>query len=152
MSKEQKFIATISKEFTFDAAHHIPSMPDGHKCRSLHGHTYRVEILLRDYVGESGFFIDYGDIAALWNAYVNIHLDHKLLNDLIPIPTTENLASWIVRELVDHLPSLDRVRVHESSSTYCEVSVMELRAAGVLPIPLAPRTLTPRGVVIPEKK
>ena len=28
----------IWKEFTFEAAHLLPNVPEGHKCRRLHGH------------------------------------------------------------------------------------------------------------------
>lgn len=33
----------IAKTFDFDAAHWLPFVPDGHKCRRMHGHTYRVD-------------------------------------------------------------------------------------------------------------
>ncbi|MEM1009583.1 MAG: 6-carboxytetrahydropterin synthase, partial [Myxococcota bacterium] len=32
-------IMEIYKEFTFEAAHHLPFVPEGHKCRRLHGHS-----------------------------------------------------------------------------------------------------------------
>ncbi len=32
----------ITKAFTFDAAHHLPHVPAGHKCGRPHGHSYRV--------------------------------------------------------------------------------------------------------------
>jgi len=28
----------------FEAAHHLPRTPEGHKCRRLHGHSYRLEV------------------------------------------------------------------------------------------------------------
>ena len=34
----------IFREFTFEAAHRLTHVPDGHKCARLHGHSYRVEI------------------------------------------------------------------------------------------------------------
>ncbi|MBL7710671.1 MAG: 6-carboxytetrahydropterin synthase, partial [Chitinophagaceae bacterium] len=30
----------IYKEFAFDAAHFLPNVPEGHKCKQMHGHTY----------------------------------------------------------------------------------------------------------------
>jgi len=62
-------------------------------------------------------------------------VDHRVLNDVaaIGVPTTENLAAWVMREL--HRPITDlgckaactpavlvRVRVCESSSTWCEIA------------------------------
>ena len=34
----------ITQAFTFEAAHHLPNVPEGHKCGRLHGHSYRVEV------------------------------------------------------------------------------------------------------------
>ena len=34
------------KEFTFEAAHLLPRFPEGHKCRRLHGHSFRVEVVV----------------------------------------------------------------------------------------------------------
>ena len=34
----------IYKEFTFDSAHKLPNVPDGHKCKNLHGHTYKLTV------------------------------------------------------------------------------------------------------------
>ncbi|MCB0565184.1 MAG: 6-carboxytetrahydropterin synthase, partial [Phaeodactylibacter sp.] len=38
---------TIFKEFTFDAAHYLPNVPEDHKCRRMHGHTYRVRLYIK---------------------------------------------------------------------------------------------------------
>jgi 6-pyruvoyltetrahydropterin/6-carboxytetrahydropterin synthase len=32
----------IFKEFTFESAHRLPHVPDGHKCGRLHGHSFKV--------------------------------------------------------------------------------------------------------------
>src|SRR5690606_26317636 len=34
----------IYKEFTFEAAHRLPFVPEGHKCARLHGHSFMVRI------------------------------------------------------------------------------------------------------------
>jgi 6-pyruvoyl-tetrahydropterin synthase len=34
----------IFREFRFEAAHRLPNAPAGHKCRRLHGHSFRVVI------------------------------------------------------------------------------------------------------------
>lgn len=50
-------------------------------------------------------------------------LDHRYLNDIegLENPSTEVLAPFILNLLVDSLPLLERVKVYESSTTWCEV-------------------------------
>ena len=49
----------ITKTFTFDAAHWLPRVPEGHKCGRLHGHTYSVTIAVEG-DGRSGYGLDRG--------------------------------------------------------------------------------------------
>ena len=35
---------SLQKSFRFDAAHWLPSMPEGHKCRRLHGHSFVIDV------------------------------------------------------------------------------------------------------------
>lgn len=34
----------IFKEFTIEAAHRLPHVPEGHKCARLHGHSFRIRV------------------------------------------------------------------------------------------------------------
>ena len=36
----------IFKKFSFDSAHFLPNVPDGHKCKEMHGHTYHLTIFI----------------------------------------------------------------------------------------------------------
>jgi len=114
---------TISKMFDFDAAHHLTNVAAGHKCARPHGHTYRVEILVRGELDERGMVVDYADIARAW-APIHEMLDHRDLNTIegLENPTTEILVPFIFGALLDALPDLHAVRVYESSTTWCEVS------------------------------
>jgi 6-pyruvoyltetrahydropterin/6-carboxytetrahydropterin synthase len=115
---------TIAKQFTFDAAHHLPTMPEGHKCRRLHGHTYGVELQLRGMPGANGLFVDYEDIAKAW-APIHEQIDHRLLNEIpgLAVPTTEVLCLWLFGKLELHLGEwLTRIRVSESSTTWAELT------------------------------
>jgi 6-pyruvoyltetrahydropterin/6-carboxytetrahydropterin synthase len=113
---------TISKTFDFDAAHWLTGVPRGHKCRRLHGHTYRVEVVLSGFTDKRGMVADYAEIAEAWKP-VHELLDHRCLNHVegLENPTTEVLAPLILDMLVDALPLLERVRVYESATTWCEV-------------------------------
>lgn len=112
---------TISKKFDFDAAHFLPKVPEGHKCRRLHGHTYVVEIICAGEVDEHGMVLDYAEIATAWQPLHDL-LDHRCLNDIVDLenPTTEILAPYILNRLEPVLDSLVAVKVYESSTTWCE--------------------------------
>ena len=34
----------ITRTNTFEAAHHLPLTPAGHKCKNVHGHSYSVTV------------------------------------------------------------------------------------------------------------
>lgn len=87
----------ITKHFTFEAAHYLPNVPEGHKCRRMHGHSYQVWVHVRGDVDQHhGWIVDFGDIKAEWKR-LERELDHHLLNELpgLENPTAENLAAWI---------------------------------------------------------
>ena len=73
---------TISKTFDFDAAHFLPMVADEHKCKRMHGHTYRVVLEFSGDVDPvSGMLMDYADIAKAWEHFNGI-LDHRVLNEI----------------------------------------------------------------------
>ena len=112
----------IFKEFTFEAAHFLPNVPEGHKCGRLHGHSFKVAIYLEGPVDpHTGWLRDFADIKAIFKPIYE-RLDHYYLNDIqgLENPTSENLAIWIWRELKPQLPELSRGRVHETCTSGCE--------------------------------
>ena len=115
-------MVSIAKRFDFDAAHFLPNVPDGHKCKRMHGHTYWVELVFHGEPDARGMVLDYAEIAAAW-APLNDLLDHRVLNEIpgLENPTTELLAPWICERLVEKLQTLSSVKVFESSTTWCEV-------------------------------
>lgn len=110
----------IFREFTFEAAHRLPQVPDSHKCARLHGHSYRVEVHVRGEVGaETGWVMDFADLKSafqpLWE-----QLDHHYLNEIpgLENPTSEILARWIWDRLAGTLP-LSAVQVRETCTSGC---------------------------------
>lgn len=112
----------LARTFTFEAAHALPTFPDGHKCRRLHGHSFRVDVIVEGDVDEArGYLIDYGEIKAACEP-LRKELDHYYLNDIAGLenPTSEILARWIWRRLKPALPLLDAIIVHETCTSRCE--------------------------------
>lgn len=116
----------------FDAAHHLPSFPESHKCFGMHGHTYRVWFYLQGGdLDDRQVLIEYAELDHLW-AKIHRKVDHKVLNEVpgLEDPTVEVLARWILME-VCALEVLQgrgfwlRVRVQEglSGSADCAASI-----------------------------
>ena len=112
----------LSKSFHFEAAHELPTFPDGHKCRRLHGHSFRFDVVVEgDVAAEKGYLIDYGQIKSVTEPVVR-ELDHYYLNDIpgLSNPTSENLAKWLWDRLKPLLPELSAIVVHETCTSSCE--------------------------------
>jgi 6-pyruvoyltetrahydropterin/6-carboxytetrahydropterin synthase len=114
-------IVTIERTFRFEAAHLLPHVPEGHKCRRLHGHSFIVDVAVRGPVREPiGWFVDYADVEAAF-APLREMLDHRYLNEVegLENPTSEHLARWIWERLSQALPGLWRIVVHETCNARC---------------------------------
>lgn len=123
----------IGKRFGFEAAHHLPGLPDGHKCARPHGHSYTVEVTvaLDGDLLPPGFVADFAELAPLGD-YLKEAFDHRDLNKVVDeAPTSEHLAralyEWCAANLV--LRSgvvVSCVRVSETASTFAEYSPVRL--------------------------
>jgi 6-pyruvoyltetrahydropterin/6-carboxytetrahydropterin synthase len=101
----------VTKEFTFDAAHHL-HLYEG-KCKSLHGHTYKLVITISGYLNDIGICIDFGEIKRLFKECIEAKLDHRYLNEVLPPMNTsaENMIYWMWQELEKALQELqDQVK------------------------------------------
>jgi len=114
--------ASLTKTFRFEAAHWLPTFPEGHKCRRMHGHSFYVDLVIEGEIPpELGYLIDFGDIKKAW-APLETQLDHYCLNDIegLENPTAELLAKWIYDRVKPALPLLSIVRVHETCTSSAE--------------------------------
>ncbi|PFE13338.1 6-carboxytetrahydropterin synthase QueD [Bacillus cereus] len=122
----------VSKEFTFDAAHHLHCYEG--KCKNLHGHTYKVVFGISGYVNDIGIAIDFGDIKEIWKNEIEIYLDHRYLNETLPVmnTTAENMVVWIYEKMAEALTKgyraeeykggrVEFVRLFETPTSYAEV-------------------------------
>ena len=93
----------IYKKFSIEAAHRLPNLPQGHKCRRLHGHSFQVTIHVSGDVDPStGWVMDFAAIGRLFQPVFE-QLDHHYLNDV------EGLE----------LPRLSAVHVQETCTAGC---------------------------------
>lgn len=105
----------VTVESSFCAAHYLP----GHsKCGKVHGHNYKVEVEIRGTDLENGMLVDFADVKAQLNKFLNL-LDHQCLNDWAPFapggafapPTAECLAECVYAMLAETFPGLSPYRV-----------------------------------------
>jgi len=111
----------IYKEFTFEAAHRLPSCPPDHKCSRLHGHSYRIAIYLEGAVDPTaGWVTDFGDISGVVRPLI-AQLDHYYLNEIdgLENPTSEVIAIWVWERLAPKLRGLSQVGVRETCTSGC---------------------------------
>lgn len=98
-------VVSISKEFRFEAAHELPNH-DG-KCRNLHGHSYVFSVQLSGPVNTTegasseGMVLDFGEVSKVWKA-LEPKLDHRYLNEVLPLEYLPSTAENIARYLVDY--------------------------------------------------
>lgn len=134
----------ITKEVQFDAGHRVPN--HNSKCRSPHGHRYRVcatiagDLRSEPGASDEGMVVDFGDLKKVMTEKIHDALDHSfiihvgdvvMLDALAPsttgelfkvvpfpyIPTAENLALWCFEQL--------REPVRNMHCILCNVTVFE---------------------------
>jgi 6-pyruvoyltetrahydropterin/6-carboxytetrahydropterin synthase len=116
-----KVVMELRKTFQFEAAHLLPKLPESHKCRRLHGHSFSVEICIEGPCDpELGWVMDYADISAAFRPLYR-ELDHRYLNEIpgLENPTSENIATFIWDRLKPVLPLLKEVVVAETCTARC---------------------------------
>jgi 6-pyruvoyltetrahydropterin/6-carboxytetrahydropterin synthase len=112
----------LCKWFDFSAAHQLQHLGPDHPCARLHGHNYRVELIIESPIlDDRGFCqVDYRELDA-FKDWVDQTIDHRNLNDVMPVRTTaENLARWLFDEAKRITPYLTTVRVYETPKTWAE--------------------------------
>ena len=111
----------LRKTFQFEAAHKLPNVPAGHKCARLHGHSFRIEIVV---LGECdprlGWLMDYADLSEAFRPLLD-RLDHYYLNEIpgLENPTIENMAAWFWEKLAPQCPGLCEIVIHETPTARC---------------------------------
>ncbi|WP_420236496.1 6-carboxytetrahydropterin synthase QueD [Telmatobacter bradus] len=111
----------IYKQFSIEAAHWLPNVPEGHKCKRLHGHSFRIAIHISGAVDEHlGWVEDFSIVKAAFKT-IEDQIDHRCLNEIpgLENPTSEHIAQWLWRRLLPLLPQLSKVVVEETCTSGC---------------------------------
>lgn len=87
----------VSKDFKFDAAHHLTKYNG--KCENPHGHTYRLRVTLEGKLNDDDMVMDFVALKKLVNDKVLSKYDHADLNDFFENPTAELIAMEIWKML-----------------------------------------------------
>ena len=98
-----------------DCAHLLPGHP---KCGQLHGHTYKVEVVVEGEMKE-GMVLDFADLKGRVRA-VLARYDHRHLNDFMNLPTVENICERIATEVAERVPIPFSLRVYEGHDKWAE--------------------------------
>jgi 6-pyruvoyltetrahydropterin/6-carboxytetrahydropterin synthase len=100
-----------------DSAHYLP----GHeKCGKVHGHTYKIEVLIEGEVQENGMVIDFYDLKKGVKEILQEY-DHTLLNEQMAIPSCEYLCLQIHTKLRKRFGFPLKVNVWEGEGKWCEI-------------------------------
>ena len=113
--------ARLVKEFRFEAAQTLPNVPGDHKCRKMHGHSFRVEIVIEGEVDpDIGWIYDHARISRAMNPLLE-ELDHAYLNEIegLENPTIELMAAWIWKKIESRCPGLCEIVIHETPTARC---------------------------------
>lgn len=113
--------ARLCKDYTFEAAQTLPNVPAGHKCSLMHGHSFKVEIIVEGEVDpRTGWVYDHAEISRAMNPLIDL-LDHKYLNEVpgLENPTIELMCGWFWQKLSPQLPGLVEIVLHETPTARC---------------------------------
>jgi 6-pyruvoyltetrahydropterin/6-carboxytetrahydropterin synthase len=116
--KKENHLMKLCREFYFDAAHYIPNYKG--KCEKLHGHTYKLEIVIEGGVKKDGMVIDFAKMKEIVDGAVIEKLDHQALNELFENPTAEHILGWISEQLKGKLP-LSSIKLWEGQGKWVEL-------------------------------
>ena len=114
-----KLLTRIGRTYRFESAHHLPLLPEGHKCKNLHGHNYRLDVVLQGEIDARGFIKDFAEIDGEIAPLIKL-IDHQLLNDVegLENPTAEVIAAWFFARI----EGCESVRVYENDNCWAEVT------------------------------
>ena len=113
----------------FAAAHQLRNYKG--KCESLHGHNWKIEVMLKgEKLNSNGLLIDFKEVKEATNRILE-ELDHSFLNELPQFkdrnPSSENIAAYLFEKLSNRLNNdqikVSKITAWESDSASASYSV-----------------------------
>lgn len=129
---------TVTREFSFDAAHQLSWHPG--KCARLHGHTYRVRLSVTGDLDANGVVVDFATLKSDFIEVVMNDYDHQFLNDFLDNPTAERIAADIFGRLTCAGYVLSEVTVYETAT--CSATVRPAPTRSTRSVPPAPPSVS----------
>jgi 6-pyruvoyltetrahydropterin/6-carboxytetrahydropterin synthase len=85
----------------------------------MHGHNYRIEVVVSGKLDDRGFVADFAEIDADVLPLIK-RVDHRVLNDVdgLENPTAEIIAAWFLHRI----NGCELVRVYENDDCWAEVT------------------------------
>ena len=99
-----------------DCAHFLPGH---HKCGVLHGHTYKVEVIIEG-ENKTGMIMDFADMKSTIRAVLAAY-DHRSLNDFLEYPSVENICEMLHQRFNEKWSFNFTVRVWEGEGKWAEL-------------------------------
>jgi 6-pyruvoyltetrahydropterin/6-carboxytetrahydropterin synthase len=115
----------LKTSFRIESARFLPLLPEGHPCRNMHGHSFKIVLTLQGPLDPKvGWVRDYHAINEMMEPILG-ELDHHVLNEVkgLENPTSELLCKWIYDRALFRLPELKSVMVSETPDTECSYPV-----------------------------
>ena len=125
--KQKLPFVSITKIFTFASAHYLPNYNG--KCSNLHGHEWKLEVTIKRRMDTKTYMVmDFSYLKKIVNKHIIDSLDHILINDLISIPTAENIMVriWEVLMFDALLKGIYSIRIWESKDSYSKIGVEDM--------------------------
>lgn len=118
----------ITKEFEFEAAHHLLNY-DG-ACANVHGHSYKLQVTVSGHVYTSGVLqasdhmvLDFKELKKIVHDKIISTHDHADLNEIYDNPTAEVMVVKMYESIYSALPSdvhIESVKLWETSTSFAE--------------------------------
>ena len=99
-----------------DCAHYLPVHQ---RCGNLHGHTYKVELIIEG-ENKTGMIIDFAGLKDILRSTLSQY-DHKLFNDFLEYPSVENICEMIKGKLAGQMEFPFTLRVWEGQDKWAEL-------------------------------